>query len=260
MRRQKLMNRLLDLGTRQATWEKLVASVPEQTFCEGESRSEYLSASVSHVIECPQRETEAMYMVFLDGPAGKPEGWFTLTEPGGKGMITAPFDGNNVVEPYCTVADINGDGILEFVGITCVGEGELRLDELQVISITPEQTPVLTVLFNRRRGTDSLLSLFFRENSEEVLTAMKGTTESICAVRPKHIPKEYWFWRITGSKQSGQTLEMGPIMKGRFDVATSFTWAGNGMPLAGSMGGAGETYLACRGVMPEADFDAFCAS
>jgi hypothetical protein len=254
------MQTLLDLGTRQATWEKLVASVPEQTFCEGAARSEYADAAVSHVIECPQPEGEPMYMVFLDGPKEKPEGWFTLIEPGGKGIITGPFDGNNVVDPYCTIADINGDGTLEFIGFTHVGEGDSFLDELQVIPITPEQTPLLTVLFNTRRSNDSLLSLIFRENSEEVLTAMKGTTESSVAVRPKHIPKRYWFWRITGAKRSGHTLELGPIVKGRFDVAASFTWAGNGTPFAGSMGGAGEPFLACRGVMPEEDLDAFLSS
>ena len=252
------MKALLDSGRRQSTWEKLVASVPEDTFCEGEPRSEYANASVSHVIECPQAAGEPMYMVFLDGPEGKPEGWFVLIDPEGKGMITGPFDGSNVADPFCTVADINGDGIIEFVSFGCIGGADGGFtDELQVIPITPEQAPLLTVLFNRRRGRNDFLTLFLRDNSEEVLTAMQGSTGSSCTVRPKHVPKKFWFWRVTGSALRGYTLELGPIVKGRFDVVTSFAWPGNGAPVSGSMGGAGEAFLAHRGVIPEADYDAF---
>jgi hypothetical protein len=253
------MKTLLDLGKRQSAWEQLVASAPEDTFDEWENRSEYANASVSHVIECPQAAGEPMYMVFLDGPEGKPEGWIALIEPDGKGIITGPFDGNNVVDPSYTVADINGDGIVEFVSFTGIGGADGSFtDELQVIPITPEQTPILTILFNgQRRRRDSLLSLFLRDNSEEVLTAMQGTTGSSCPVRPKHVPKGYWFWRVAGSALRGYRLELGPVVKGQFSVEASFSWAGNGAPVSGSMGGAGEAFLAHRGVIPEADYDAF---
>jgi hypothetical protein len=254
-----MTRQLLEATTRQAAWEQLVNQAHEDSFEDADVRDWLLHATVSHVVACPQPQGDPMYAVFLDGPAEKPEGGFVLVHADGKRILTAPCQGNNSLKPYDLIADINGDGIVEIVSTALVSTGkETTTRELTVFGATPSQEPLFTLFFDWHRETHSLLRLlFFKDNYEDVEASLNEKGVARPLVRPRHLAKETWFWRVTGAAARDYRIEVGPIERDRFEAKASFQWSARERRFTGPKGRVADKFLSFAGAVSDADWDDF---
>lgn len=253
---------LLDATKRQSAWTNLVTNAPHETFEDEADRQDHLEATVSHVIECPQPQGSPMYAVFLNGPKNKPEGRFTFVEPDGKRIKTNPCDGNNMLESYETIADINGDGVIEIVSKTLIGDEATvkthSIDEITVFQVLPQEQPIFTLLFNWHRDCNSLLSIMFKDNYAEVQNSINGNGSTNTPIRPKNLGKDSWFWRVTGSAALGYKIEIGPVEKEMFVTKASFQWSAKDRRFEGPKGSIKAKFLSFDGEVSDSEWDDFC--
>jgi len=257
-----MAKQLLDSTKRQSEWTNIVNCTPKDAFVDGEEAwQEHLDATVTHVIECPQPQGDPMYAVFLGGTEGKAQGWFALVAPEGK-LIGHACDGNNVVEPTDIMADINADGVVEFVsnlpGQPVVSGGRTNdLDVLLVIPILTVQKPNFVVIFNRRPQRQSLLAAFMPDNYAEVQNWIHGRNKM--PVRPKHLGKDRWFWKLAAPHTARAEIQLGPLQKDQLAPKATFRWSEQQKNFVGPNGSPEEGFTSSSDGEWYSQVEAFCA-
>ena len=251
------VRQLLNPSEREALWRRLVKH-PEQVFPDAEVRRELLESSVTHVLESRGRDGDSVLIAFLDGPEGKAEGGFVLVRPQPPYIFEA-LDGNDLLEPCDVVADLNADGMLEIVSLSTTEEDGFLIDELMVRAVSTTQERFFTVLFNRRRNKTSILQILKGQNYTEVQIALQGAGDGRLTIRPRGLPKGYWFWRVLTSDSCGSKIQIGPVEKGEFVVKASFDRSAQGGSFSGPGGSLQEGFISMSGAPTDAHWDAFSA-
>jgi hypothetical protein len=205
------MAQLLVETDRQAAFDKILSW---QRYYGERRYVEKKYGAVGHVVVCPQSARPPMYAVF-DGRKGVADGVFSLVTSNGE-FVNA-FLGASCLDPPGVCRDVNGDGIVDVVtDIPCGSHF------LVVVPVTPNQTPILAVLFGRGDEEDR------------------------------------WQWRLGKKGQDGsQPIEILRRKRWGWQVVASYAWSRTTSRYEGPEGGPTADFWMFRGAPEWSDSEKF---
>lgn len=130
-------------------------------------------------------DNRAIYVIF-DGRKGKQEGGMCLVDS--NGCLVPIFQGNNFLSGDDQFIDLNGDGIPEILAVKIMGgkrpnnPNRVVTDTtcIDIIPISRQQTPLLRILFDKRKFGEPPTwhwSLKFLEDGRSAITLSNSTSD-----------------------------------------------------------------------------------